>query len=170
MLNEKVMAILKKWEFKGDNLIEIMHDLQTEFNYLPKPVIKEIAKQINVPLSKIYHVATFYQGFSLTERGKHTCAVCIGTPCHVKGAPQLIECIERELNIKVNETDKDKLFTLKTSGCVGTCGLAPVVVIGDELYGNLTQAKMKRLIKQYQDREKKDAGQEKGKEVKHAQA
>ena len=166
MLNEKVREILKRWENKPDNLIEIMHDLQSEFNYLPKPVLKEISNEIGVPLNKIYHVATFYEGFSLTERGKYICAVCMGTPCHVKGAQQIVDCIGRELNIKINETDKDKLFTLKITGCVGTCGLAPVAVIGEDLYGNLTQTKMKRLIKQYQEKERKAPR----KEARNAQA
>ena len=157
MLNGKIKEILNRWNRDGENIIEILHDLQTEFNYLPPAILKEIAKEINVPLNRIYHLATFFEGFSLKERGKYTIGVCTGTSCHVKGAPQLVECIERELGIKDGETTKDMLFTLKTKACFGACGIAPVAVIGDDLYGNLTQSKLKRILKKYIDAGKKSA-------------
>jgi NADH-quinone oxidoreductase subunit E len=157
MLSPKILEILKKWENKADNIIEILHDLQTEYNWLPPVILKEIAKEINVPLNRIYHLATFFEGFSLKERGKHTICVCTGTSCHVKGAPQLVESIERDFGIKDGETTKDKLFTLKTKACFGACGIAPAAFIGEDLYGDLTQAKMKRILKRYQDAEKKVA-------------
>lgn len=165
MLNEKVKEILKRWDNNPENIIEMMHDLQTECNYLPPPILKEISKEINYPESKIFHIATFFEGFSLKEQGKYIIAVCTGTSCHVKGAPQIVESIERELNIKAGETTKDKLFTLKTKACFGACGLAPAVIIGDDLYGNLTQGKMLRLVKKLS---KQNAGKAQKKEVANA--
>ena len=170
MLSSKILDILNKWEKKADNIIEIMHDIQVAYNWLPPAVLKEVAKEINVPLNRVYHLATFYEGFSLKERGKHTLCVCTGTSCHVKGAPQLVECIERELKVKDGETTEDKLFTLKTKACFGACGIAPAAFIGDDLYGDLTQAKMIRLLKKYIDKEKKKEGSKDEKEVKHAEA
>ncbi len=165
MLNDKIKGILDKWGKNPDNIIEIMHDLQSECNYLPPPILKEISKEINVPINKIFHIATFFEGFSLKEMGKYVIAVCTGTSCHVKGAPQIVESIERELKIKDGETTKDRLFTLKTKACFGACGLAPAVIVGEELYGNLTQSKMIRLLKKII---KKEGSQAAKKEVVNA--
>lgn len=161
MLSEKIRNILDKWEKSPENAIEILHDLQTECNYLPPEMLKEISKEINVPLNRIYHLATFFEGFSLKERGKYVISVCTGTSCHVKGAPQIVESIERDLAIKDGDTTKDKMFTLKTKACFGACGLAPAVTVNEELYGNVTQAKMKRIIKQYKTKEGKSSNDEK---------
>lgn len=148
----KTGEIIDRWKSEGANLIEMLHDLQNEFNYLPRDSINIMAERTGVPLNQVYHVATFYKRFSLNPRGRHHVEVCTGTPCYIKGAPDLIKLLERELGVKVGETDKDLNFTLSTSGCVGTCGLAPIVVIDGELHGNINQAKAPRLLKHYREK------------------
>jgi NADH:ubiquinone oxidoreductase subunit E len=152
-VNRKEIAeVLKKWEGKGDLIIEILHDLQNKFNYLPRDVLIDVSKELNIPLSQVISVATFYNWFSLTPRGKHRIGVCMGTPCHVKGAPLIVEAIKKELKIKDGQTTKDLQFTLEVSGCVGTCGLAPVIAVDDELYGTLTQSKVLKIIRKYREK------------------
>lgn len=151
----KTEEIIGKWSAKGENLIEILHDLQTEYNYLPFESLSKVSEKIGVPLSQIYHVATFYKRFSLMPRGRHHIEVCTGTPCYIKGAADLIKFLEKELGIKAGETDKDLNFSLSSSGCVGTCGLAPVTIIDGELHGNLNQMKTSKLLKRL--KEKKDS-------------
>ncbi|MFQ6083231.1 MAG: NAD(P)H-dependent oxidoreductase subunit E [Candidatus Aminicenantia bacterium] len=156
MSTERINRVLEKWGKKGDLIIEILHDIQNEYNYLPKEVLIEISKELDISLSQVCSVATFYNWFSLTPRGRHKIGVCMGTPCHVKGAPLIIDAIERELNVKEGGTTKDLNFTLEITGCVGTCGLAPVVVIDEELYGNVTQSKILKTLRKY----KKERGEE----------
>jgi len=146
----KVLEIIERWEVRKDCLIEMLHDIQEEYNYLPKDILIEVSQKLEVPLAKIFGIATFYKRFSLTPRGKHCIGVCIGTPCHAKGAPLLVEAIERHLRIKEGETTKDLKFTLEITGCVGTCGLAPVVVIDEEMYGNVTASRIKKILKKYE--------------------
>ena len=141
--------VINKWGPHQDLIIEMFHDLQERFNYLPRPALEHISQELKVPLSQLYRIATFYRAFSLTPRGRHKISVCMGTPCHVKGAPKLISAIERELNIKVGGTDKDLNFTLEVCGCVGTCGLAPVVIVDDELYGDMSPDRIPKLLKEY---------------------
>ena len=110
----------------------------------------EVSQKLEIPLARIFGIATFYKGFSLTPRGEHCIGVCMGTPCHAKGAPLLVEAIERRLGIKEGETTKDLKFTLETTGCVGTCGIAPVIVIDGEMYGNVTAAQILKILKRYE--------------------
>lgn len=148
----KANEIADRWEHKPENIIEMMHDIQNEFNYLPKDILFEISKNSKIPISKIYNIATFYNAFSLKPKGKHRICVCLGTPCHALGAPRVISAIERELNIKCGETTPDMKFSLEITGCVGTCGLAPVVVIGDDLYGPIKVPGVSKLIKKYESK------------------
>jgi NADH-quinone oxidoreductase subunit E len=144
-----VKEIIDKWGTASDILIEILHDLQSKFNYLPGEALVEVANMLNVPLGQIYHVATFYKAFSLVPKGKHRIHVCMGTPCHVKGAPALVEALERHLKIKLGGTTEDREFSLDTCGCVGTCGLAPILIVGEDMHGNVTQSKIRTILKKY---------------------
>lgn len=144
--------IAGRWGFRPENVIEMMHDIQSQMNYLPKEILFEISRQAKVPIGHIYNIATFYNAFSLKPKGKHRLCVCLGTPCHALGAPKIVSAIERELNIKCGETTPDMKFTLEITGCVGTCGLAPVVVIGDDLYGPLNIAGVQKLLKKYESK------------------
>lgn len=103
-----------------------------------------------VSMANLYHIATFYKAFSLEPRGKHEIQVCTGTACHVKGAPRLIDAFERELGIKEGETTSDKLFSLDGVRCIGCCSLAPVITIGDDLYGDAKPSKVSKLLKKYE--------------------
>ncbi len=148
-----VDEIIDKWEARPDCLIEMLHDIQSAANHLPQDAMMEVSRRTGIPAAKIYATATFYNAFSLTPRGRHCIGVCMGTPCHVKGAPNLLRALERHLGIKSGQTDEDLKFTLTTSGCVGTCGIAPVVMIDDEMYGDVTQAQVPRILKRYEEEE-----------------
>jgi NADH:ubiquinone oxidoreductase subunit E len=148
----KANEIAGRWNYKPENIIEIMHDVQNEFNFLPKDILFEISKNTNVPASKIYNIATFYNAFSLKPKGKHRICVCMGTPCHALGASRVVSALERELNIKCGETTPDMNFSVEITGCVGTCGLAPVVIIGDDLYGPIGVNGVQKLIKKYESK------------------
>jgi NADH:ubiquinone oxidoreductase subunit E len=148
----KAREIAERWDFKPDNIIEMMHDIQNEFNYLPKDILFEISKNSNIPVSKIYNIATFYNAFSLKPKGRHRICVCMGTPCHALGASRLVSALERELNVKCGETTPDMKFSVEVSGCVGTCGLAPVIIIGNDLYGPLTVPGVPKLLKKYESK------------------
>lgn len=139
----------QKYENNQEALIMILQDIQGEYKYLPEPALREVSSRLSVPLSQVYGVATFYKAFSLQPRGKHLIQVCCGTACHVKGAPQIVDRLERTLGIKCGETTKDKKFTLETVRCVGACALAPVVMIGEDTYGRLTQDAVDKVLKKY---------------------
>ena len=144
-----VREIMDRWGRREDCLIEMLHDIQEEFNYLPRDVLTEVSRSLEVPLAKIVGIATFYMGFSLTPRGKHRIGVCMGTPCHAKGAPLLVEALERHLGIKEGGTTEDLQFSMETTGCVGTCGLAPVVVVDEDMYGNVTPSQIPKILERY---------------------
>jgi len=128
------------------NLLAILQDIQKQENYLPRETLKELAKKLNVPLSRIYSLATFFASFSLKERGKHICTVCMGTACHVRGAPRLVDQVEREFGIKPGGTTADKKLTLETVNCVGACALGPLVILDGEYHGNMNSAKLERVL------------------------
>lgn len=129
------------------HLISILENIQSSHNYLPEEYLREMSKQLGVPLRDVYGVATFYRAFSLQPRGKHLCSVCLGTACHVRGGPFIVEEFERQLNIKRGETTKDKHFTLETVNCVGACALAPIVIVDGIYFSNVKSAQVKKIIK-----------------------
>ena len=151
-VSQKSTEIVDRWGRKPENIIEMMHDIQNELNYLPKEILFEISKKANVPISKIYNIATFYNAFSLKPKGRHRVHVCMGTPCHALGAPRVVSAIERELGIKCGDTTPDMKFSLDICGCVGTCGLAPVVIIGEDLFGPIKADGVPRLLKKYESK------------------
>ena len=128
-------------------IIAIMQDLQDEVNYLPEGALCYVAEQLDVPVSKVFSLATFYRAFSLEPRGKHLIYVCTGTACHVRGAVKVLDALEREIGIQAGETDAEMLFTLETVNCLGACALGPVVVVDGEYHGQMTGAKAARLVK-----------------------
>lgn len=146
---EKAHEILNRWEKKPENIIEMMHDIQNDLNYIPYEVILEISKEASVPLSNIYHLATFFNAFSLKPKGKHQVCVCMGTACHAYGAPKIVTVLEKELGINVGEMTPDMNFGLELVRCVGACGIAPVVSVGKDLYGKVTGSGVSKIIKKY---------------------
>lgn len=149
MIEAKVSEILNKYARDESSLIAMLQDLQEEYAYLPREALELISKEMNVPLSRILSLATFFRAFSLKPKGKHPIHVCLGTACHVRGAQLILEKFERELGIKTGETTEDRLFSLDAVRCLGCCGLAPVVMVGEEVHGKVTQTKVPAIIKKY---------------------
>ena len=131
------------------SLVPVLQDVNASFHYLPEAVFPMIADGLQVPVSTVYRVATFYNAFSLKPRGKHTIAVCMGTACHVKGAAGIMSALERDLEIKAGETTPDMLFTVDAVRCIGCCGLAPVLTVGEDVHGQMSVRKVAGLIESY---------------------
>jgi NADH-quinone oxidoreductase subunit E len=130
-------------------LVSILQDTQTEIGYLPKEALIDLHITLDVPLSQVYSVATFFKAFSLIPRGRHQISVCTGTACHVRGSESILETFERELNIKAGESDKELDFTLETVNCVGACALGPIVIIDGKYHGEMRNESVKPLIDEY---------------------
>jgi NADH-quinone oxidoreductase subunit E len=142
----RVDAIMSKYGNDPDFLIEMLQDVQDAWRHLPKDVMKHMADSLKVPLARLGHIATFYGAFSLEPRGVHQLQVCMGTACHVKGAPRVLDAMSRSLGVGPGETTNDRQYTLEAVRCVGACGLAPVVSIDAEYYGDLTPDSATTLI------------------------
>ena len=148
-LKELVQQVMDKYQGDKSALIDILHDTQSAIGYLPKEALEVIHQGLNVPLSRVYSVATFFKAFSLTPRGRNLINVCMGTACHVRGSDKVLAQIEKELNIKSGENTKDLKFTLETVNCVGACALGPMVIIGEDYHGEMTPEKVSDVLKNY---------------------
>ena len=142
-----VKEVLQRYSKDPTSLIMVLQDIQAALNHIPEELINTISKQLSVPRSRIYSVASFYQALSLEKRGKHRIDVCMGTACHVRGAGLLVDQLSRELRIEPDETTKDKEFTLNTVNCVGACAMGPVVVMDGEYYGQMKPARISKALK-----------------------
>lgn len=129
------------------SLISILSEIQDRYHYLPHPALVLLSETLNLPLSQIYSVATFYNAFSLKPRGAHLVRVCLGTACHVRGAPQVLDRLERKLDIHAGETTRDHNVTLETVNCLGACALGPITVVDNVYNGQMDIAKADRLLK-----------------------
>ena len=150
----KLDEVIAQYQGKPGGLIPVLHQAQLIFGYLPKEVQIRVAEGLNVPLSEVYGVVTFIPSFPTTPC-KHTIGVCLGTACYVKGAADIVEALEKELDVKVGETTANGDFTLMVTRCVGACGLAPVLTVGEDVYGRLTADKIPEVIKHYQKQKSK---------------
>lgn len=130
-----------------ESLIMILQDIQKEYRYLPCEALKETAKLLNVPLSKVFSVATFYNAFSLNPKGKNIVRICIGTACHIRGAALIQDQIENALQIKAGQTTADMEYSIEVVACVGACAMAPVVIVNDQYHGSVKSSNAKRLVK-----------------------
>jgi NADH-quinone oxidoreductase subunit E len=139
----------------GDSLISVLEDIQARYRYLPREAMILVSERMGVPLSQVYSVATFYHAFSLAPRGKHTICVCTGTACHVRGAVQVLNRLETNLDVGPGGTTRDRQFTLETVNCLGCCALGPVVVMDDEYEGQMTTSKVDKLL----NRARRQAGE-----------
>ncbi len=144
----KIDAIIESYSSRKSALIAILQDIENLYNYLPVWALKYVSKKLDVPLIQVYGVASFYDAFHLTPRGKHIIRVCLGTACYLKGAPRVLETLERELGIKDGETTPDQKFSIQSVRCLGACALAPVVTIGERYFDKMTPAKVKGVLKQ----------------------
>ena len=133
------------------SLIMVLHKAQSLWGSLPEEVISFIAREMPLPIAKVYGVVTFYSFFQLEKRGKYVIDICLGTACFVKGAEDILAEFKRILNIEINETTKDNLFTLQSIRCIGACGLAPVVSVNGKIYGNLKKSDVAKIINEYKE-------------------
>jgi len=157
VIEHKVNSVIEKHHKEKRALIAILQDIQAEYNYLPRESLQIIAKSLGIPLIDIIGVATFFRAFSLKPRGKHLITVCLGTACHVRGAPAILDEFKRKLGIDVEETTQDNLFTLETVNCLGACALGPIVVIDGNYYGQMKIRKIDKLIKKFRPGKRSEA-------------
>jgi len=151
---EKVDTIISSYDSDRSSLIAILQDAQAEYGYLPQDVLKRVAVKLDIPLIQVFGVATFFRAFRLKPKGRYLIRVCLGTACHVRGAPRVLEETERRLSVKAGETTDDGLFTLETVNCLGCCALGPVTVVNDEYVGQMTGSKVASLLKRYAKKDK----------------
>lgn len=137
---------------KKGSLISVLHRAQSIFGYLPREVQQYVAKKLDISVSQVYGVVSFYSFFTMVPKGKHPISVCLGTACYVRGADKVVEAFKRELGVNVGETTPDGKFSLDALRCVGACGLAPVVLVGDKVYGRISTAEqVKEILNEYKN-------------------
>lgn len=146
-----VTATMRKHDYSPDALIETLHSAQDAFGYLDDITLRYVGQSLGVPLSKVYGVATFYNLFTLKPQGEHTCVVCLGTACYIKGGPQLLAALEAELGIRSGETTPDRRVSLMVARCLGACGLAPAAVFDGEVAGKLQPAEVLDHLRKWQN-------------------
>ena len=146
----KVDQIIERYSVEKRNLIEILHDTQAEYSYLPRKAIERIAEKLEVPLTQILMVASFYAAFSFKPRGRHLISACMGTTCHVQGMGRILDRIQDALDTELGETTTDRRFTLETARCLGCCSLAPVMRIDEKTYGRLRRDKVEGILKRFE--------------------
>ena len=145
----EIDEIISRYPPEPGALIQLLLDIQNEFNWIPKEAVLRISARLQIPISQIYRVASFYKAMSLTPRGKHVVSVCLGTACHVRGGPKIMDKVEDALGIRAGETTQDLKFTLERVNCLGCCALGPVMVVDKDYHGKLTPAKVNNVLKNY---------------------
>ena len=146
---EKVDEIIDKYPAQSGVLIQLLLDLQGEFNWIPKEAILRISERLQIPPSQIYRVATFYKAMSLTPRGRHLVSVCLGTACHVRGASKIADKVEEALEVTAGETTQDMKFTVQRVNCIGCCALGPVILVDKDYHGKVTPAQVRKVLESY---------------------
>lgn len=142
----KPEQILDKYGGNKSALIQILLDIQQQNGWLSKDALMQVSQKLSIPLSQIYHIATFYKAFSLTPKGRHLVLVCLGTACQVRGAPRLLDKAERTFKVKTGETSKDMRFSLDTVNCLGCCATGPVMVVDGEYYGKPSAKEIEQIV------------------------
>lgn len=148
-LSKDIKIIVDEWRGKEGNLIMILHQIQNRYGYVPRGVALEISKLMDVPLARIYEVITFYHYFKTVKPGKNTISVCMGTACYLNGAPALLEELEHLLGVRTGETTRDGLFHVQVVRCLGCCGLAPVMTVGEKVYGSVKKSDVANILSEY---------------------
>jgi len=146
----KLKEICKSFNNQPGELINVLHKAQTHFGYLPAEVQEIVAEELNVPVAKVYGVVTFYSFFTMLPKGQHPISICTGTACYVRGAEKVVDEFKRLLTINVGETTPDGKFSISCLRCVGACGLAPVVTVGEKVYGRVSPDGVKDILKEYE--------------------
>ena len=147
---DKIKEICASFNNDPQELINVLHKCQEHFGYLPAEVQEVVSNELVVPVAKIYGVVTFYSFFTMTPKGKHPISICMGTACYVRGAEKVLEEFKKELGLQVGQTTPDGKFSLSSLRCVGACGLAPVVMVGDKTYGRVAPDDVRNIIKEYE--------------------
>ncbi len=150
MDHDRVDQIIDKHHGEASSLIQVLLDIQGENHWLPGEALERISERLEVPLSLVRHIATFYKAFSLVPKGRHQVHVCLGTACHVRGAPRVLNTVQDLIGIKPGETDMDLKFSLETVNCLGCCALGPVIEIDGKTHGNVSTAKTEDVLKSYE--------------------
>ncbi|MBR1513059.1 MAG: NAD(P)H-dependent oxidoreductase subunit E [Bacteroidales bacterium] len=144
-----VKDVCKSFGNQGSEVINVLHKVQGEFGYLPAEVQELVAKELNIPVSRVYGIVSFYSFFTMTPKGEHPISVCLGTACYVRGAEKVLDELKRQLGINVGEVTPDGKFSLTCLRCVGACGLAPVIEVGEKVYGRMTPDRVKDVLAEY---------------------
>ena len=145
-LKQEMQEIMNQYTQVKDNLIPILNEVQMKYGYIPQTAQKEISEYLNIPMAEIYGVITFYSRFTLKPKGKYAISVCLGTACFVKGSEKLMERLKQRLKIEEGETTPDGKFSIDSTRCVGTCGIAPVFTVNGEVYGKATVQKLDQVL------------------------
>ena len=146
---ENVKEVTKKFKDMKGALIPVLHEVQKIFGYLPEGALQIVSEELNIPMSEIYGVSTFYSQFTLEPKGEHIIKVCLGTACYVKGAQDILERFASVLEVEIGKTTKDGKFTLEAARCLGACGLSPVLMVDDKVFGRLIPDDVIRIIEEY---------------------
>ena len=146
-MDERLQPILEEYRSTNATVVALLQAIHDEYSYLPEEALRDVSTEVDIPLSTLYSLATFYATFRLEPMGKHHVCVCMGTACHVKGAEKLVETLERDLGVARGETTSDGEYTLDTVNCLGACALAPLVVADDEYYGKMDQKTLEKVRK-----------------------
>lgn len=147
---KELEALFEEWRGAKGSLIPVLQGAQEIYGYLPKEILQRIARQLKLPSSRVFGVATFYAQFKMHPRGRNIARVCLGTACHVRGGAKIFERMKQELGVASGETTPDLRYTLETVACLGCCGLAPVIMVNDETHGRLTPDGLKNIVAKYQ--------------------
>jgi NADH-quinone oxidoreductase subunit E len=149
MDNDRIDQIIDKHHGEASSLIQVLLEIQSENNWLPRQALERVGQKLNVPLTRIQHIATFYKAFSLVPKGRHGIHICMGTACHVRGATRVLDTVQDLTGIKPGETDLDLKFSLETVNCLGCCALGPVMEIDGKTHGKMAPGKTAEVLKNY---------------------
>jgi NADH-quinone oxidoreductase subunit E len=149
--------ILSEFEKNQKELIHILHDVQKKYGYIPSRAVSEISRHIKISESEIYGILSFYKAFTLKPRGKHVITICLGTACHVRGAPMILDEFKRKLGIEPGETTDDNLFTLETVNCVGACALGPIAIADGDYHGQMKTGEVSKLVEKLKNENRNDS-------------
>jgi NADH:ubiquinone oxidoreductase subunit E/NAD-dependent dihydropyrimidine dehydrogenase PreA subunit len=147
---QRLRQILDEHEAERSAVISVLQGVNKQYKYLPENVLRHVARALDIPLSRVYNIATFYNAFSLTPKGEHIIHVCLGTACYVKGGTKILEAAQRQLDVEVGGTTKDSKFSLETVSCIGCCGQSPVMTINEDIYGYVSQNKVSDILARYE--------------------
>ncbi len=150
MEQERIDQIVEKYGKDASYLIQVLLDIQSENNWLPIDALQRVADQLDVPLTRVQHIATFYKAFSLVPKGRHKVHICMGTACHVRGAPRVLDTVQEVTGIKPGETDLELKFSLETVNCLGCCALGPVMEVDGKTHGKMTPGQTAEVLKNYE--------------------